>query len=281
MENTDRREANAEIDLVDVWLIIRRHRWLFVVVFAAVAVIGTAFAFLRAPLYTYSATLQIGALRNDRTGVMDPVMLPDSAVATLEHSIIPAVVREYVKQHPGFNPRLADIQVSTPRTGNVVIIETRGSLARAVMAKGLLTAVENSFIKNNNTLIQAYLEAARGFLTQQIDKLGGQINALEKTRQQLLVQGNRTDKLLTALLVDNQIGALQKQLMDLESKRDVDLLTDARPVEALGEPQRSLKLSGISLPAKVFLSLVLGVFAGLLAIFVAHLRSLAQKRSAQ
>jgi uncharacterized protein involved in exopolysaccharide biosynthesis len=281
VETNTERETHSQIDLIDVWLITRRHIWLFLILFVGISAFGTIYALMRSPRYNYSVTVQMGALQNNKTGAMDQMVSPEYVATTLNSVIIPAVVRDYASAHPGFNLHTVDIEVASPQASDVVVIGMDKPLAQAQLTTELLSAIANRLVKDEGAILQARLEATRQFLTKQISELQSKIDALNSTRGEMLAHGNRTDQLFTSLLIDNQISNLQERLLDLKSQLDVNLITSIRPMQILGAPQQSLQPAGLSFALKVFLSLVLGAIVGLIAVFVMHFYKMAQERSSQ
>lgn len=279
MDNSEQREQYSEIDLVDIWIIIRRHLWLFLAVFLVIFILGLVVANLRSVKYDYSVTVQIGGFRAGGTATLVPIMELDAVVDALQNAIIPTVLRSYADAHPGFNPATVNIEVSTPKTGAQVTLETRGTLAQDSLMRELLAEIVNKMEHDQGSLLQSRIVATKELLTQQLVQLESQQSALEKSRQQLTTHGSQSDKALTLLLVDNQIALQQRQLLDLKLQLNVSSLTDVRLTQPITPPQRSVKPSGLGTAAFVAIAFILALFFGLFAVFLVHVKNLASKRA--
>jgi uncharacterized protein involved in exopolysaccharide biosynthesis len=278
LDNNDGREAQTEIDLIDVWLILRRHLWLFLLSFLMIFILGIVAVTLRPEKYDYSVTVQLGGLRNATTGNLDPIILPDAESDALQNSIIPEVLQTYAVTHPGTDISDINIQVSTPKTGAQITLRVPGTLAQDSEMRSLLDAIVHGMIQAQGDVLQQHVAATKRLLGSQIVQLESQQAALEKNRQQLVANGNRADKAFTLLIFDNQITNLQQQILSIKQQLDVNLITDVQSTQSLTPPQRSVKPSGPGKMALVALAFVVALLLALFAVFLVHIRTVANQR---
>ncbi|MGH8397250.1 MAG: hypothetical protein ACRETA_03250 [Gammaproteobacteria bacterium] len=279
MDNQEQRERDSEIDMVDVWIIIRGHAWLFIAVFLVLFILGVVVATLRSTKYDYSVTVQIGGFRSAGTGKLEPLVQLDAVVDALQNAIIPEVLQTYADAHTGFNPATTKILVTTPKTGAQVTLQTRGTLAQGAFMREILSKVVQRMDRDQGSLLQERIAATKALLAQQIAKLESDQTALEKSQRELLAHGTAADKAMTVLLIDDQIATQQQQLLALKQQLNVDLPTAVQLTQPITPPQRSTRPSGLGTMAFVALAFILSVFLGLFAVFIAHIRNLATTRT--
>ena len=279
MDHSEQREQNPELDLVDIWMIVRRHLRAFIVIFSVVFLLGIVAAIFRSPKYDYTAVVQLGGFRNPSTGEFVPLNSADQALDIFQDTIVPAVLRDYAAAHPEFSPDSIKFELSNSKTGTAVLLQARGTLDQETLIADLLTRIANTMSENQGGILKQRIDAATRLLTLQIDKLEADRAILEKNRQQVITHGSQTDKTLTLLLLNGQMTDLTNQILSLQKQLDVDLPISVQLTRLNAPPQRSLFPTGLFGGALVFIMFILAVLLGLLGVFVLHLKSLVEKRS--
>lgn len=279
MDQSEQREQSPELDLVDIWMIVRRHLRSFIVIFAIVFLLGIVAAIFRSPKYDYTAVVQIGGLRNPTTEEFVPLIPVDQAMDIFQNTIIPAVLQDYAVTHPEFNPESFRFELSSSKTGSAILIQTRGTLDQRTLIEDLLTRIANVMSENQHGILKQRVDATTKLLTLQIAKLEADQAVLGKNRQQLATHGSQTDKTLTLLILNSQMTDLTNQILSLQKQLDVDLPTSVQLTRLNAPPQRSQFPTGLFGGALVLTMFILAVLLGLFGVFALHLKELAEKRS--
>lgn len=279
MDQSEQREQSPELDLVDIWMIVRRHLRSFIVIFAIVFLLGIVAAIFRSPKYDYTAVVQIGGLRNPTTEEFVPLIPVDQAMDIFQNTIIPAVLQDYAVTHPEFSPESFRFELSSSKTGSAILIQTRGTLDQRTLIEDLLTRIANVMSENQHGILKQRVDATTKLLTLQIAKLEADQAVLGKNRQQLATHGSQTDKTLTLLILNSQMTDLTNQILSLQKQLDVDLPTSVQLTRLNAPPQRSQFPTGLFGGALVLTMFILAVLLGLFGVFALHLKELAEKRS--
>lgn len=279
MSNTQQSVRNSDIDLVDLWIILRRHLWLFAAVFVVIFVLGIIVTSLQVTRYKYSLTLELGGLRNLQTNVLVHFVTNAAAAEILENVTIPAVLSAYGRVHPGFNPSRVKIDVDKSNTEGVITLQSTGTLAQDGLMRKLLSQVADNLIQNQGSVLNRYMLANQKSLAQQIATLQSQVSIMQASRQRVVTRGTESGKALTLLLIDSQIASTQRQILDLQQRLNVGSLMDVQPMEAAGAPQRSLNPVGLSKIALVIISFLLALIVAVIIVFLAHISHLTGART--
>lgn len=279
MDQSEQREKNPELDLIDIWMIVRRHLRSFMVIFAIVFLLGIVAAIFREPKYDYTAVVQLGGFRNPTTGEFVPLIPVDQAIDIFQSTIVPSVLQKYAAAHLEFRPDSFRFELSSTKAGSAVLLQTRGTLNQEALIGDLLTKIANAMSESQSGIIKQRIDATTRLLTQQISKLGADKAILEKNRQQVTSHGNQTDKTLTLLLLNNQMTDLTNQILNLQKQLDVDLPISNQLAQLSAPPQRSLSPTGLFGGILVLTMFILAVLLGLFGVFVMHLDELAERRS--
>lgn len=91
-------QAQDEISLVDLWIILADRKELMAVIFVVVVGLGAAYAFLKTPSYDYRTVFEIGAIpvqTEEGAVVRELIESPEAFKRRLEDSITPSVVAAY------------------------------------------------------------------------------------------------------------------------------------------------------------------------------------------
>lgn len=270
-------ETNGEIDLIDIWLVISRRIRLFASVAVVVMVVGVVIAFFSAPHYDYSVTIKIGGIRNK--SAFDLVETPESIIATIKNSILPAVLYQYASANPGSHVAKLKIDAINPMHSDVVVLEASGTSDQENKITSIFNSIVHDLETTEGSLLEAHVSASRKLLTSEISSNQLEIARLRKSRDMVTKSGSSESKAFTLLLIDNQISNLERNLFNLKEQLDVGLVADVRMTQAVNAPQRSLKATGITRSLIIMLSLLCGFVLGLFAVFVAEMLQLAKERA--
>lgn len=269
-------EHSDEIDLIDLWLVITHHYRLLFAFVGIVFIVGLVVSFLRPPHYEYSATIQIGGIRDK--SAFDLVEKPESVVATLQDGIIPGVLQQYVNAHPDSNLASLKIDVTNPTNSDVIVLKARGTAEQQGQITGILDSVIRELDVTLDSLLKEHVDASRKLLISELSASQSEIDQLRNSRNKVTKNGDSGSKALTLLLLDNQVSNLQQNMFNLKQQLEVGLVADIRMTYPVTAPQRSLKPVGLTRSLLVVLSLLCGLIFGLFAVFAARMLELARDR---
>ncbi len=144
---------NDEIDLVDLWLIIYRRKWLLLLTTVFFVLAGGAYSVIKPMVYTYSASLQVGALVNmdGNSNRISVIENPEFVVSRLTETIIPFVLHQYQSDHP--DAVLPDIKARIPKKSDLIVIETRGPEQYAALYTELINRVAEQVVTEHRPLM--------------------------------------------------------------------------------------------------------------------------------
>jgi hypothetical protein len=276
--NSEQRAYASEIDLVDIWLMIRRYLWLFLGVFVFATIIGLIISSELPIKYTYSVAVNVGAIRNDTTGKLEPVLSQDAQTNALQSAIIPVTQKAYAARYPDAGLKKMEVGVNVSKDATSVTLSATGTSSQATAIIALLDGIVAQMSQSQNAVISSRIDADKQLLDRHISEIESQLTTTQKNYQQLVAHGNQTDKAFTFLLLDNQIAQYQRLLLTLEQQRDVSLSTDMLLTQPVGSPERSLNPAGVGAVILYGGVFVVALILGFLAVFIAHLRDAAELR---
>ncbi len=263
-----RADQTAEISLVDLALVVWRHRrpaFFTVLTFAA---LGIAAALVLPKKYAYTTTIEIGSRVED--GKVMPIEAPDTALAKLKEGYIPQARRHYLEAHPEVDKQFV-VEARVPKGSGLVVLESTapeqdGAAYQYIQGQAVQTLVADHgrVFENQRTDIALAKQRAEGQLRALVDQealLKTRIERL-KSRAQLLEQqiadtrqliegatANRSRavaeardeaRAMTLLMLDSEVRANRARLAELQQQLQIDLATERDTLQAeLQENQRS------------------------------------------
>lgn len=262
---------NDEIDLVDLFLGLKKHWLAMLVTFCVLAVMGLVVASQWPQKFSYTTVLSVGGTLG--TDGVQPLETPESVMAELENAYLPAELRaaKTVTANP---PR---ITISIPKGSNVVLLSAKGTRDQGSTIEALMKASLAHVIRQHAGLLDSLKNTISAGYALRMGKLDDQIGTMKAS---LDTKGLRASD---RALMTNQLQALQQQKVDLKQQLQ-QALTALRPTVLVGSPQQSPKPVGLGPLAITALSLMLSVMgafgAGMLGMFADAInqRSLAAKK---
>lgn len=112
----DARSNYDEVDLVDLWLVMARYKWLLVFATAAGMLSGLAISMLQSSVYEYTTHVEIGGQVTDRGVVL--LEDPDVVLAKLNDGYIQAATRHFTAAQPEYSP----IDIEARKVGKTPLI---------------------------------------------------------------------------------------------------------------------------------------------------------------
>lgn len=126
--------SNDEISLVDVALVMWRHRLAALVTLLVVSALGLAVALLSPRKYAYTTTIEIGT--RVEGGRVVPIETPDAALAKLRESYLPRELQRYREAHPD-QRGLFKIEARLPAGSQLLVLEGTATVNQSAAYKGI------------------------------------------------------------------------------------------------------------------------------------------------
>jgi len=274
-QSQDGRElfADNEISLIELWMVLVRRWKIVATVFTLCLIIGIGVALLSSTKFVFSTIVELARTSSQ---LVESVA---SVQEKLKESYIPQALD--AERRGG----VFGVDVKIPRGNEILILTSSGRSSDGEVIKELHQSIFDLLIKDQRALIEMQEVPRRkeySLLESQIKIDAARINKLkqsEKLLEQELTtlesnsispkEGRVAGVLqayalnLRALMdAEHAIIDYQSRLYDLKSKMDM-----TQPALAKKIAMRSLKPSGIGKIATIFLSVVLGLFIGILAAF--------------
>ncbi|MDX9741456.1 MAG: Wzz/FepE/Etk N-terminal domain-containing protein [Gammaproteobacteria bacterium] len=181
-----------ELSLVDLFLVLERHKRLIAVVFAAITLLGVLYAVVRTPSYVYTSSIQLGR------GVAGLLESPAVVAARLNESHIPHV--RYEAAERGEN--VPAIHAEAPKDGDIVVLRSNGAASAGARHDEAHRLVIERLVMDQ----EGALNAARRNLQYEATRTGARMQRLQ-TEHQLF--GERMARLV------EQESALRRDLQEV------------------------------------------------------------------
>lgn len=258
-------QAQTEISLIDLWLVLVRRKVVFLAAFLATVTAVAAFTFLSKPIYESRAVIEIGKLGGS--------LAVEDATA-----LVRWLKEEYGVDNPerrGKFPRLDSVE-NSPKTGqNIVILKSRDLSADG--ANGFLNTVVRHLMERHQI---RYNEARSAQETRLHDlnaetlMMQDQANVLERLTKTLDDRGQ-------AAVLAVERGSLLGTLAKMRDQRATLALSlsamQSYPTRLVGEPTSSHEpvqpKPVLYLTSGVIAGLFLGAFAAFVAEFLSRARN--------
>jgi uncharacterized protein involved in exopolysaccharide biosynthesis len=213
--------SDDEIDLIDLLIILIRHKWAAAGVFGLTVFVGAMFAFLKPETFTYTTSIQIA---NGVSGLIEP---PGTVLAKLNESYIPFSLHAAREQSPGSDA--IKITARIPKDSQIISLESFGARDDQARHARLHQAVIDQLIRDHNRV----LDAIRLNLQAEADRVRRQLDAI-KSEDALLQE--RAKKL------DEQEASLQSQIAEVRKRIDQDQAQRRQIVQRGGRGSSELAL---------------------------------------
>lgn len=253
-----RVDASDQVSLIELWIVLLRHKKLLWGVFALCLVTSVAVSQLRDASYLYSTSLEIGSFSNHMQQTF--IDTPETVLSKLQEGYIPKVLADYYASTKG--AERIDIRARVPKGSEVVVLEARGKASMAQTLKRLETEVTELLkqdhartidIKKSNLLMhrdnlirkQAELKDQEKLLHSEkerikvsVDLLEGQLAAVKAQVEEASLNRKkaRTDvgdetRAMTLLMIDNELYQQRKLLASMEEQLYIAMPTKAEELD--------------------------------------------------
>jgi len=204
--------ADDEISLVDLWLVLWKHRKLVLAIIVLSLVVGLAVALLKPKEYRYAATVEIGTTVVDTGHGLDTKLIdtPETALAKLQKSFIPSVVQAYTTQHQ-LDPRKIQLTASIPEKSQLIEIAGKGTDQQGAAYKAMIADVVGKLVDDHQRIMQAVQARYKARLAQASIKL-------ETLQDPTNLKLKKLDVEQAIRSEQNQIDNIKEQISFLKSK---------------------------------------------------------------
>lgn len=123
-----RCDGSDEIDLVDLLLLLARHKWLILITMILVTVAGLGYSLTQQEKFTFSTSIDVGRFfsegRDGSVALIEPI---ETIQAKLMGSYIP-MIRGRFAAEGRLDKASVGLSVSIPKGSNLLILESKGPL---------------------------------------------------------------------------------------------------------------------------------------------------------
>jgi len=242
-----------EINLLDIWLIIVKRRFLLLFVLLLCFLAGVYVALTAPLMYTWSTAIEVGVGDYDKTGVSRPVEAPSSVLAKLQQSYIPLETRKMINTGSGI-VEVPAVNANLDKNGNIIFLDIKGSDENKALYTSLLNSIvdkvkqdhrrlsslkrkdlELSLVSSENSLIRLKdheqllmsqykrLDKKQALLETRIVETRGLLSASTQTREKMLRGASTESKVLLLMRTDSELRAHRTLLASLEEQRQITL----------------------------------------------------------
>ena len=240
LENNHRQIADDEIDLVQLFQILLKHKMLILGVVLFCLLGGGGYALLKNPTYEYTTTLQIGTalIESRKTIERSGIEASPSVKLKLEKVYIPMAINQLSGRYDG---RLAYALAKEQKNSNIILITSKGGVEDGQLFKELHTIIVSPLVANHREAIAALkkqyeisveranlilkdLEDPKLFGIQEgslkVEIEAAQMELAGFDDQKLLLLANKAGLGETKKLITKQISHIEKNLKFSYEKRN-------------------------------------------------------------
>lgn len=227
--------ADDEIDLVDLWLVLVRHKTVIAIIACLTLLAGSLFALSMPTQYTYSTSIQIGAMVEVENGRTHFAFIeePETVLAKISESYIPYVLNRYSIDNPDSIVRPV-IKARTPKKSNLIVLEVKGEQKYQAIYLSVLKSVAEMVVEDHQPSMRMMDSEYTTSLNRQKIKLAElqapstlqtQLKSLEvqRTAAQLKMEELNDDKLIAvsmqALQTEKQKHQNKLKILDDERRQ--------------------------------------------------------------
>ncbi len=137
-----------EISLIDLYLVLDRHKKSMAMIIAAVLLLGVFYAMSKPQVFNYSLSAQTGKVyvATVQGSVLEPIEPVEMVLSKITETYIPIVVGEYAAQNP--SEPVPDIKARVPKGSDIIILESRAQEGEQLQGT-LMQQVLDKLVKNH------------------------------------------------------------------------------------------------------------------------------------
>ena len=239
--------SDSEISLIDLVMVLIRHRWTIVTITIFAFILGLTVVFSMPKKYTYTTSIEIGSqIINGNIKFFES---PQTLLAKLQHGFIPKTLDEH-RQAATKDSAKYSIKASIPKNSEIIVIEIKGTEDNAEKIIKLLQSVTTKAIHDHKRIYEAVKKNL--------------ISLEEQAKNELDSLGQRKNQEERRKFLKGAIAVHKSELANLSNTREI--LPPMQSINAAG-PSRKLIVI-IATLAGIFL----GVFSAFLSEFIAKVK---------
>lgn len=240
-----RYSANDEITLVDLAMVLVRHKRMIAVITTFIIAIGVTAALFIPKSYSFSTSIETGS--QIINGTIIPFESPETLLAKMQHVFIPQILNEQRQSNPE-DKKKYKIKASIPKSSVIIVLEIKGSKDEADLMTALLQKITRQAIQDHQRIYDA------------VKKNLVALN--EQAKTELLALDQNKDNVEEKMhLLKGRIEILESQLANLRNTREIL------------PPMKSIEPTGTSKKLIVIISAFAGIFLGVISAFLADFSS--------
>lgn len=240
VEHTDYVNADSDINFIDLWFIIVKHKRIFILLFGVALVIGVAITLSLPKKYAVTTAIEIGQVVID--GKTELLESPETIKAKLDNALIPVALQEY----DDATIKTPKVNVSIPKNSQLVVVQSKVSEELIDLAveiqKKLVVGIEKEherILKPTKLVLEADISKVKFDLQQLRDKrfFEPKVKGKEVELKQIKTE--------LAKLEDATIQALQIKTLETSLDREKKHLASMREEAAVlaSKKKRIMKIS--------------------------------------
>ena len=261
------------LDLRDYLAVLRRRRWLVVLVTIVVTATAVGVSLLQTPVYEATADVLVEPVRRSEDTTLESILLGESAVETERRVITSRPVTERVIEDLGLDvapDELVD-DVSTSIQGDSMVIAVSATNTDAELATAIANSYATSYLEHRRSRAVDELIASQDELNRRSQDLRDQISELDQQIAEANAGATPEDPADTSAL-ESERARLQAQLAQVEAS-SIDASQPSELVRGGGEVLVPAEVPEGPVSPKPIRTGVLGLVLGLmLGVGLAFLR---------
>ena len=263
-------EADDEISLVELWMILVKRWKIVCVIFVLCLILGIVIAISAPVKYLFSTTVELAPMGAE---LAEPVA---STLSKLKGDYIPQVL---VSEKDG---ELFGVDAHHPRGSKAIVLTSSGLVTDAESIRGVHRSIFDLLVKGQHTLIEQQRIPGKQEYSLLESRIKIDLLRIEKLRESEKLLESALIALDEGVLKEVSIGLLQAQALNLHAlvavektvaEYQVRLITLQSKIDlfskaAVGDiALKSLKPIGVGKMVTIFLSAMMGLFIGVIAVF--------------
>lgn len=278
-----------ELDLVDIWLHVRRHYVAFLSGLFLCLVAGVLAVFLNPPRYEHKLVLEVGGMWIDQgEGDRESYGLPDSQFQYLEDPLtvqakieksyaLEEVLRTQETDSGGLHVNEITVEVAE-KTG-IIGLTVSADATRTPLIFTVFEGIATRVLEGHNRLLDKRVALLREAAEKRLEEIDQQLELLRSSRSEVAESGDAAAKGLTLLMVDSQVQELASEQSRIRRQLHIDLTINAQETRIITGPMRNPLPVGPGSILILSLAIIGGVIAGFAFVVVAVLAAEARQRS--
>lgn len=247
------RDTDDEINLLDLWVVLVKRRYLFLVVSLIVLLAGIAFSYFNPVKYVYSTVIEIGVAETSEGGKQAYIEDPKNVLAKIKQSYVPLMLNNYSINNQEFKD-LPVIRSRLEGKSNIIYIDLKGveknkaaylELLDSIVDKVKRDHLRISLLNKKNLELSKYrkehqilrlkdqeklllsqnkrLDKKEKLLEKRIREIKGLLVKSAKLRQLTASEPNTEGQALALMMVDGELRESRETLARLEDQLIIGL----------------------------------------------------------